>query len=141
MIRAAMTRLCMTHARRTIKAPFCTHWTRWILQSKSNQRYHDYIYNKIPWFFYKSFNQSINNEYMNGVGLYKTNIYGLHSSLWVKTNGPSVTAIVIFCFGAAPLRQIVDCSHLGPIILTRASHGRIYLYTNRERRVIASVLW
>ena len=37
-----------------------------------------------------TFNQSINNEYMNGV--YKTNIYGLHSSLWVKTSGPSVTA-------------------------------------------------
>ena len=31
---------------------------------------------------------------MNGV--YKTKIYGLHSSLWVKTNGPSVTAIVLF---------------------------------------------
>ena len=66
---------------------------------------------------------------MNAV--YKTNIYVLHSSLWVKTNGPSVTAIVLFCFGAAPLSKIAQLhlSHLGPIVLTRASHGRIYLYT------------
>ena len=43
---------------------------------------------------------------MNGV--YKTNIYGLHSSLWVKTDGPSVTAIVLFCFGAAPLSKVAQ---------------------------------
>ena len=43
---------------------------------------------------------------MNDV--YKTNIYGLHSSLWVKTNGPQVTAIVLFCFGAAPLGKIAQ---------------------------------
>ena len=43
---------------------------------------------------------------MNGV--YKTNIYSLHSSLWVKTNGPSVTAIVLFCFGTAPLSKIAQ---------------------------------
>ena len=42
---------------------------------------------------------------MNGVHMYKTNKYGLHSSFWVKTNGPSVTAIVLFCFGAAPLSK------------------------------------
>ena len=36
-----------------------------------------------------------NNEYMNVV--YKTNIYSLHLSLWVKTNGPSVAAIGPFC--------------------------------------------
>ena len=41
-------------------------------------------------------------------GVYKTNIYGFHSSLWVKTNGPSVTAIVLFCFGAAPLSKIAQ---------------------------------
>ena len=67
---------------------------------------------------------------MNAV--YKANrpIYGLYSSLLVKTNGPSVTAIVLFCFGAALLSKIaLYCSHLGPIVLTRASHGRIYLYT------------
>ena len=51
-------------------------------------------------FFEKSFNQLMNNEYVNGV--YKTIIYGLHLSLWVKTNGPSVTAIVLFCFGLRP---------------------------------------
>ena len=38
--------------------------------------------------------------------------------------------IVLFCFGAAPLSKIAQyCSHLGPLVLTRASHGRIYLYT------------
>ena len=44
---------------------------------------------------------------MNGV--YRTNIYGLHSNLWVKTNGPSVTAIIVlFCFGAQTLSKIAQ---------------------------------
>ena len=43
---------------------------------------------------------------MNAV--YTTNINGLYSSLWVKTNGPSVNAIVLFCFGAAPLSKIAQ---------------------------------
>ena len=43
---------------------------------------------------------------MNAV--YKRNIYGIHSNLWFKTNGPSVTATVLFCFGAVPLSKIAQ---------------------------------
>ena len=49
--------------------------------------------------------------------VYETNIYGIHSSLWVKTNGPSVTAIVLFRFGAAPLSKIAQLQS------PRAHHG------------------
>ena len=45
------------------------------------------------------------------------------------TRSGSVSAIVLFClaFGAAPLRKIAQLQspRLGPIVLTRASHGHI----------------
>ena len=67
---------------------------------------------------------------MNAV--YKTNTYGLHSSLWVKTNGPSVTAIVLFCFRAVPLSKIA-------LLQSPRAHSfnqsRIYLYN-----ILSSIL-
>ena len=34
----------------------------------------------------------------------------------LKPNGSSVTAVVLFCFGAAPLSKKAHCSHLGSIV-------------------------
>ena len=48
----------------------------------------------------------MNTLYMNAV--FKANKNGLHLSLCVKTNGPLVTALVLFCFGAAPLSKIAQ---------------------------------
>ena len=59
-----------------------------------------------------------NHWTMNMNNIYKTSIYGLHSSLWVKT-------MVLWLH---PSVKYHNCSHLGPIVLTRASHGRIDLY-------------
>ena len=81
-----------------------------------------FSYNEIPWSHRKSFNQSVNNEYMNEV--YKTNIYCLLSSLWVNC-GPSVTSKVMFCFGP----KYHYFSHLEFILKTKAFHGSVYVCT------------
>ena len=80
---------------------------------------------------------------MNGV--YKTTIYGLHLSLWVKTNGPSVTAIVLFCFRAAPLRKIAQLqsplAHSFNQSLSWPYIMKLSICTTDESRTVELTLW
>ena len=62
--------------------------------------------------------------------IYKTNIYGLHLNLWVKPMVPQLSDYncAILLQGCAPQQNSTIAVTSGPIVLTRASHGRIYLY-------------
>ena len=81
-----MAHLCITHARCTINVPFCVKQAGHI-HLPYGEKANEYCNcNQITLLFWTSFNQSLNDEYMNDA--YKTNIYGFRSSLWVKTMVP-----------------------------------------------------
>ena len=61
---------------------------------------------------------------MNGV--YKAN------TAFIRVSGLKLWSLGD-CNCAILLRGCANCSHLGPMVLTRASHGRIYLYTITEK--------
>ena len=60
---------------------------------------------------------------------------------WVETNGPSVTALVLFCFGAAPLSKIAQLQSPRAHSFNQSlSRPYIFVYYHSDHRPYIQIL-